>query len=73
MPLNKVMFLGNPVPFFLVSFGGFSIILPSLESTGDVYNALSRYWVKGQRIDLEAKVLLDSFPNNLQMKLDYLK
>ena len=72
-PLNTVMFLDNPVPFFLVSFDGFSIVLPSMESTGDIFNALSRYWEKGQRITLEAKVLLDSFPNNLQMKLDYLK
>lgn len=73
MPLNKVMFVRNPLPVLLVSFNSFSIVLPSLESTDDVYNALSRSWEKGQRIILEAKVLLDSLPSNLQMKLDYLK
>jgi hypothetical protein len=73
MPSKKVMFLRNPLPVLLVSFDGFSIVLPSLESTGDIYNALPNYWEKGQRITLEAKVLLDSWPNELQMKLDYLE
>ena len=71
MPLNKVMFLRNPLPAFLVSFDGFSIVLPSLKSTDDIYSTLPRYWEKGQRITLEAQVLLDSWPDRLQMQLDY--
>jgi len=72
-PLNKVMFLRQPLPVFLVSFDGFYIILPSLESPTDIYNSLSNHWKKGQRITLEAKVLLGSWPNKLQMKLDNFK
>ncbi|MCX5804992.1 MAG: hypothetical protein NT010_02825 [Proteobacteria bacterium] len=73
MPLNKVMFLRNPVHALLVSFNGFSIVLPSLNFTDDIYSTLPRYWKKGQRIDLEAQVLLDRWPDRLQMKLDYLE
>lgn len=71
MPSKKILLLENPLPVLLVSFDGFSIILPSLESTGDIYKALPNYWEKGQRITLEAKVLLNSWPDKLQMKLDY--
>jgi len=71
MPLKKVMFLRNPLPTFLVSFDGFAIVLPSLESPADVYNTLSSHWNKGQRVDIEAQVLLDVWPDRLQMKLDY--
>lgn len=70
IPSNKIMFLNSPLPIFLVSFNGFCIVLPSLESTGDIYSFLSSYWEKGQRITLQAKIL-DSWPDKLQMKLDY--
>lgn len=73
MPSNKVMLLRKPLSVFLVSFDGFSIVLPSLKSTEDIYNALPRYWKKGQRITFEAQVLLDSWPDRLQMKLDYIE
>ncbi len=71
MPLNKVMFLRNPLPMFLVSFDGFSILLPSLNHTGDIYGTLPSLWEKGRRVTLEAQLLLSSWPNRLQMKLDY--
>ena len=70
MPLNMIMLLSSPLPIFLVSFNGFCIVLPSLESKGDIYSSLSTYWERGQRINLQAK-MLDSWPAKLQMKLDY--
>lgn len=70
MPLNKIMLLTCPLPVFLVSFSDYCIVLPSLKSEGDIYSYLSSYWKKGQRITLQAKIL-DSWPNKLQMKLDY--
>lgn len=70
-PLKKVMFLRNPLPAFLVSFDRFAIVLPSLESSADIYNTLPSYWKKGQRVNIEAQVLLDTWPDRLQMKLDY--
>lgn len=69
MPLNMVMFLSSPLPIFLVSFNGFCIVLPSLESKGDIYGSLSSYWERGQKITLQAKMLA-SWPAKLQMKLD---
>ena len=72
VPSNKVMFLRNPLPVFLISFDGFLVILPSLESAGDVYDTLPNFWEKGQRLNLDAKVFLNSWPNDLQMKLDYI-
>lgn len=71
MPLNKVMFLHNPLPMFLVSFEGFSIILPSLNSTNDIYATLPSFWEKGQLITLKAQVSLNGWPDRLQMELDY--
>lgn len=73
IPSNKIMYLRNPFPVLLVSFEGFSVVLPSLESTLDVYDVLPNYWKKGQIISLEAKVLLDSWPTELQMKMDFMK
>ena len=70
IPLNKIMLLSSPLPIFFVSFNGFCIVLPSLESTGDIYSSLSSYWEKGQRINLQAKMSY-SWPDKLQMKLDY--
>ena len=70
-PSKKVMFLRNPLPAFLVSFDRFAIVLPSLESPADIYNTLPSYWKKGQRVNIEAQVLLDTWPDRLQMKLDY--
>jgi hypothetical protein len=70
-PLKKVMFMRNPFPAFLVSFDRFAIVLPSLESPADIYNILASHWKKGQRVDIEAQVLLDAWPDRLQMKLDY--
>lgn len=70
-PSKKVMFLHNPLPAFLVSFDHFAIVLPSLESPADIYNTLPSYWKKGQRVNIEAQVLLDTWPDRLQMKLDY--
>jgi hypothetical protein len=70
MPSNKIMSLSSPLSIFLVSFNGFCIVLPSLESKGDIYGFLSSYWERGQRITLQAKIL-DSWPANLQMKLDF--
>jgi hypothetical protein len=70
MPLNRIMLLSSPLPILLVSFNGFCIVLPSLESKGDIYSSLSSYWERGQRISLQAKIL-DSWPAKLQMKLDY--
>ena len=70
IPSNKIMFLKNPLPMFLVSFQGFCVILPSLEFKGDTYSSLSNYWEKGERINVQAKIL-DSWPDKLQMKLDY--
>jgi len=65
MPLNKVMFLRNPLPMFLVSFDGFSILLPTLNPTDDIYSTLPSLWGKGQRVTLEAQVLLSSWPDRL--------
>jgi hypothetical protein len=71
MPLNKFMFLRKPLPMFLVSFDGFSILLPSLNLASDIYSILPSIWEKGQRVILEAHVLLRSWPDRLQMKLEY--
>ena len=70
IPSKKIMFLKNPLPMFLVSFQGFCVILPSLEFEGDTYSSLSNYWEKGERISFQAKIL-DTWPDKLQMKLDY--
>ena len=70
MPVNRIMLLSSPLPMFLVSFNSCCIVLPSLESNGDFYSSLSRYWERGQRITLQTDIW-DSWPAKLQMKLDY--
>jgi hypothetical protein len=70
MPLNKIMLLSSPLPILLVSFNSFCIILPSLESTGDTYDSLSRHWERGQKVTFQTKMCVN-WPTKLQMKLDY--
>jgi hypothetical protein len=67
---NKIMFSKDPLPLFLISFQGFCIILPSLEFKGDTYSLLQNYWKKGDRVNIQAKIL-NTWPDQLQMKLDY--
>jgi hypothetical protein len=70
IPSKKIMYLKDPLPMILVSFPSFCVILPSLAFKGDTYKSLSNYWKKGERINLQADIL-DSWPDKLQMKLDY--
>ena len=68
--VSRIMSLSSTLPMFLVSFNSFCIVLPSLESKGDFYSSLSRYWKRGQRITLQTNIW-NSWPAKLQMKLDY--
>lgn len=68
-PSNKIMFTAEPLPMLLVSFKNFCIILPDLEYEDDIYSSLSDYWEKGEKINIQAKIL-DNWPNQLQMNLD---
>jgi hypothetical protein len=68
-PSNKIMFTDEPLPMLLVSFKNFCIILPDIEYEDDIYSSLSNYWKKGEKINIQAKIL-DNWPNQLQMNID---
>jgi len=70
IPSNKIMFSKDPLPMFLIPFHGCFIILPSLGFKDDVYSSLTNFWGKGDKVNMQAEIL-DSWPNRLQMKLDY--